>query len=42
MYDWMNAHSMRSGVQYVHCVMHTCIMVKVEGKRKTRKVWKNT
>ena len=22
------------GVQYVHCVMHKCIMVKVGGKRK--------
>src|SRR6218665_2410576 len=28
------------GVQYVHCVMHKCIMVKVERKRKTRKVCK--
>jgi len=30
------------GVQYVHCVMHKCIMVKVGGKRNTRKVCKNT
>src|SRR6218665_4031659 len=29
------------GVQYVHCVMHKCIMVKVGGKN-TRKVCKNT
>jgi len=28
------------GVQYVHCVMHKCIMVKVGGKRNTRKVCK--
>ena len=28
------------GVQYEHCVMHKCIMVKVGGKRKTRKVCK--
>jgi len=25
------------GVQYVHWVMHKCIMVKVEGERNTRK-----
>src|SRR6218665_3868275 len=25
------------GVQYVHCVMHKCIMVKVGGKRNTHK-----
>jgi len=30
------------GVQYVHCVMHKCIMVKKEGKRKTRKVCKKS
>ena len=29
------------GVQYVHCVMHKCIMVKLGGKRKTRKACKN-
>src|SRR6218665_174557 len=28
------------GVQYVHCVMHNCIMVKVRGKRNTHKVCK--
>jgi len=28
------------GVQYVHCVMHKCIMVKLGGKRKTCKVCK--
>ena len=28
------------GVQEVHCVMHKCIMVKLEGKRKTHKVCK--
>jgi len=28
------------GVQYVYCVMHKCIMVKVGGKRNTRKVRK--
>ena len=28
------------GVQYVHWVMHKCIMVKVGGKRNTRKVCK--
>src|SRR6218665_1574056 len=27
-------------VQYVHCVMHKCIMVEVEWKRKTLKVCK--
>src|SRR6218665_1242140 len=30
------------GVQYVHCVMQKCIMVKVWGKRKTYKVCKKT
>jgi len=30
----------RRGVQYVHCVMHKCIMVKRGGKRKTHKVCK--
>jgi len=30
------------GVQYVHCVMHECIMVNVGRKRNTRKVCKNT
>ena len=28
------------GVQYVHWVMHKCIMVKVGGKRNTHKVCK--
>ena len=28
------------GVQYVHWVMHKCIMVKVGGKRNIRKVCK--
>src|SRR6218665_3152924 len=28
------------GVQYVHWVMHKCIMVKVGGKRNTHKVFK--
>ena len=28
------------GVQYVHWVMHKCIMVKVGGKRNTHKVRK--
>jgi len=28
------------GVQYVHCVMHKCIMVKLGGKREN-KVCKN-
>src|SRR6218665_3443696 len=28
------------GVQYVHWVMHKCIMVKVGGKKYTRKVCK--
>src|SRR6218665_2654424 len=32
--------SITRGVQYVHCVMHKCIMVKLRGKRKTRKVGK--
>src|SRR6218665_2985677 len=31
---------MYRGVQYVHWVMHKCIMVKVGGKRNTRKVCK--
>ena len=26
--------------QYVHCVMHKCIMVKVGGKLETQKVFK--
>src|SRR6218665_3219465 len=30
----------RRGVQYVHWVMHKCIMVKVWGKRNTHKVCK--
>src|SRR6218665_3514179 len=30
------------GVQYVHCVMHKCIMVKVWGKRNHRKYVQNT
>src|SRR6218665_1233215 len=29
------------GVQYVHWVMHKCIMVKEGGKRNTRKVCKS-
>ena len=29
--------SLTTSVQYVHCVMHKCIMVKVGGKRKTHK-----
>src|SRR6218665_2470911 len=29
------------GVQYVHWVMHKCIMVKIGGRRNTRKVCKN-
>jgi len=29
------------GVQYVHWVMHKCIMVKVEEKRNTQKYVKN-
>ena len=28
------------GVQYVHCVMRKCIMVKLGGKRKTHQVCK--
>jgi len=28
------------GVQYVHCVMHKCIMVKVGEKRKSHNVCK--
>jgi len=30
------------GVQYVHCVMHKCIMVKLGRQRKTHKVCKKT
>src|SRR6218665_3797704 len=30
------------GIQYVHCVMHKCIMVKVGEKGKAQKVCKNT
>ena len=26
------------GVQYLHCVMHKCIMVKLGGKQKTHEV----
>jgi len=33
---------MYRGVQYMHYVMHKCIMVKVGGKRNTRRLWKNT
>ena len=33
-------HDDLRGVQYVHWVMHKCIMVKVGGKRNTRKVCK--
>ena len=29
-------------IQYVHCVMHKCIMVKLGEKRKTQKVCKST
>ena len=32
--------SLVRGVQYVHWVMHKCIMVKAEGKRNTHKVCK--
>src|SRR6218665_339559 len=32
--------SIPRGVQYVHCVMHKCVMVTVGGKRKTQKVCK--
>ena len=28
---------MSRGVQYMHCVMHKCIMVKVGGTRKSQK-----
>src|SRR6218665_1117246 len=28
----------RRGVQYVHCVMHKCIIVKVEGETNTQQV----
>jgi len=30
------------GDQYVHCVMHKCIMVKQEGEKKNTKYVKNT
>jgi len=30
------------GVQYVHCVMHKCIMVNVGGKENHRKLVENT
>jgi len=30
------------GIQYVHCVMHKCIMVKVRGKQKTHQACKKT
>ena len=30
------------GIQYVHWVMHKCIMVKVRGEKITRKVWSMT
>jgi len=32
--------AMNRAVQYVPCVMHNCIMVKIGGKRKTYKVCK--
>jgi len=28
------------GLQYVHCVMHKCIMARYGGKRKTHKACK--
>ena len=33
---------MDRGVQYVHCVMHKCIMVKVGGNENDRKHVENT
>src|SRR6218665_1289029 len=33
-------HNIIRGVQYVHWVMHKCIMAKVGGKRNTRKLCK--
>ena len=30
----------RRGVQYVHCVMHKCIMVKVGGGKEKHKICK--
>ena len=30
----LDLHALVRGVQYVHWVMHKCIMVKVGGKRK--------
>ena len=41
--DWVELAKFSTtcrGVQYVHWVMHKCIMVKVGGKRNTRKVCK--
>ena|SRR6218665_224677 len=32
-----SAHTVLRGVQYVHCVMHKCIMVKVGGEQKSQK-----
>src|SRR6218665_1126691 len=34
------AFKLRRCVQYVHCVLHKCVMVKAWGKRKTQKVCK--
>src|SRR6218665_1740615 len=39
LYMYIGVHACR-GVQYVHWVMHKCIMVKVGGKRNTRRVCK--
>jgi len=33
---------MSRGIQYVHCEMYKCIMVKPEGKEKHKKYVKNT
>src|SRR6218665_1918688 len=37
-----SAHTVLRGVQYVHCVMHKCIMVKVGGNKNHRKHVQNT
>ena len=39
---YISVHFRCRSVQYVHCVMHKCIMVKVRGKRRTKKVCKKT
>ena len=31
-------HTVIRDVQYVHCVMHKCIMVKLGGNRKTQRI----